>query len=85
MGRMAAHVAYRLQGKNIPGVSKSVLDHNQYCVVVNSDHPLVMGNRMKTRIFYRHTGHPGGFRQTRMKDFVRKDSIKMVSTVWSKT
>ena len=78
MGMMAAHIAYRLQGKNTPTVKRNVVDHNQYCVVVNSDFTNVSGNKLATKLFRWHTGFPGGLKSRTMKDYMKKDSVKMV-------
>ncbi len=79
MGRMAAHVAYILQGKNSPAVKRHLIDHNQYCIVVNSDHTMVKGHRkLITKVFRKHTGWPGGLKEIKMKDYLKKDSVRMV-------
>ena len=78
---MSAHVAYILQGKNTPLVKHHLIDHNHFCIVVNTDKVLVTKNRLKTNKFYWHTGYPGGLKSIRMKEFLKKDSPKMIRRV----
>ncbi len=79
MGRMAAHAAYILQGKNSPALKHHLIDHNQYCIVVNSDQVLVKGHRkLITKVYRKHTGYPGGLKEIRMKEYLKKDSVKLV-------
>ena len=79
MGRMAAHAAYILQGKNSPAVKRHLIDHKQYCIVVNSDQTLIKGHRkLITKIYRKHTGYPGGLKETKLKEFLKKDSELLV-------
>lgn len=80
---MASHVAYNLQGKNLPTFRSNSADHNQYCIIINSDSPLIKG-KTKTKVNYsrRHTGYPGGLKEIKWKDFIIKDSPKFVKELF---
>jgi len=76
---MAAHCAYVLQGKNSPHLKRNLIDHNQYAIIVNCDTPMVKGNRkMERKKYYKHTGWSGGLKTYKMRELVKKDSIKFM-------
>ena len=63
LGRVAAEIARRLRGKHKPEFTPHV-DTGDYIVVVNADKLRVTGNKTKDKIYYRHTGYPGGIYST---------------------
>ena len=63
LGRLAAQIATRLRGKHKPEYTPHV-DTGDYVVVVNVDKLRVTGRKLERKIYYRHTGFPGGIRQT---------------------
>ncbi len=63
LGRLAAELAHRLRGKHKPEFTPHV-DTGDYIVVVNADKLHVTGNKAKDKIYYRHTGYPGGIYST---------------------
>ncbi len=80
MGRLAAHVAYNLQGKSSLKAKRHMVDHSHYCVIVNTDRLLVKGfNKMNKKKFIWHTGYPGGIHKMPMNELMMKDSLKVVS------
>ncbi len=62
VGRLAAIIATRLRGKHLPTYTPHV-DCGDNVVVVNADKVVFTGNKMKGKIYYWHTGHPGGVKQ----------------------
>ncbi|NRA21784.1 MAG: 50S ribosomal protein L13 [Oceanospirillaceae bacterium] len=62
LGRMATEIARRLRGKHKPEFTPHV-DTGDYIVVVNAEKIHVTGNKRKDKIYYRHTGYPGGLKQ----------------------
>ena len=62
LGRLAAEIAHRLRGKHKPEFTPHV-DTGDFIVVVNAARLRVTGNKMEDKIYYRHTGYPGGIRQ----------------------
>jgi large subunit ribosomal protein L13 len=62
LGRLAALVALRLRGKHKPMYTPS-LDCGDHVVVVNAEKVALTGNKRAQKVYYRHTGHPGGIKQ----------------------
>jgi len=58
---MATEIARRLRGKHKPEFTPHV-DTGDYIVVVNAEKVRVTGNKAKDKMYYRHTGYPGGLR-----------------------
>jgi large subunit ribosomal protein L13 len=61
LGRLATEVARRLRGKHKPEYTPHV-DTGDYVVVVNADKVRVTGNKTTDKIYYRHSGYPGGIK-----------------------
>ncbi len=62
LGRLAAEIARRLRGKHKPEFTPHV-DTGDFIVVVNASRIKVTGTKADDKIYYRHTGYPGGIRQ----------------------
>jgi large subunit ribosomal protein L13 len=63
LGRLAAEIAYRLRGKHKPEFTPHV-DTGDYIVVVNASKLRVTGNKALDKKYYRHSGYPGGLKET---------------------
>ena len=63
LGRLAVQIASRLRGKHKPEFTPHV-DTGDYIVVVNAAKIRVTGNKAEGKKYYRHTGFPGGIRET---------------------
>ena len=59
LGRLASEIARRLRGKHKPEFTPHV-DTGDYIVVVNVDKLRVTGRKAQNKIYFRHTGYPGG-------------------------
>ena len=77
LGRVATRIATLLTGKGKPIFTKHV-DCGDYVVVINADKVNVTGNKLDTKTYYRHSGHPGGLTETSMRDVMESDSTKVV-------
>jgi large subunit ribosomal protein L13 len=62
LGRLASQIAIRLRGKHKPEYTPHV-DTGDFVVVVNASKIRVTGRKTERKIYYRHTGFPGGIRQ----------------------
>ncbi|MDF1795167.1 MAG: 50S ribosomal protein L13 [Coxiellaceae bacterium] len=62
LGRLASELAKRLRGKHKPEYTPHC-DTGDYMVVVNVDKIRVTGNKQQGKVYYRHTGFPGGIKQ----------------------
>lgn len=66
LGRLASQVAAVLRGKHKPTYSPSV-DCGDYVIVLNADKILVTGNKMDDKMYYRHSGYPGGLTELSLR------------------
>jgi large subunit ribosomal protein L13 len=63
LGRLATQIASRLRGKHKPEYTPHV-DTGDFVVVVNVAKLRVTGRKSERKVYYRHTGFPGGIKQT---------------------
>lgn len=63
LGRVASEVAILLRGKHKPTFTPHI-DTGDHVIVINADKVLLTGNKAQTKMYYRHSGYPGGFKQT---------------------
>ena len=68
---MAAEVARRLRGKHKPEYTPHV-DTGDYIIVVNADKLRVTGDKNEGKIYYRHSGFPGGIYQRTFREMQDK-------------
>jgi len=61
LGRLATEIARRLRGKHKPEYTPHV-DTGDFIVVINAEKVAVTGNKAKDKIYYHHTGFPGGIK-----------------------
>jgi large subunit ribosomal protein L13 len=61
LGRLAAEIARRLRGKHKATYTPHI-DTGDYIIVVNADKVRFTGNKLDQKIYYRHTGYPGGLK-----------------------
>lgn len=71
LGRLATQVATILRGKHKPIFTPHV-DCGDYVVVVNADKVHVTGQKMTQKIYYRHSGYPGGLKEISLRDQLQK-------------
>ena len=67
LGREATIIALLLMGKKKPYFVKN-LDCGDYVVVINAKEVAVTGNKEENKVYARHSGYPGGFRQETLKE-----------------
>ena len=79
LGRMAVEAANLLRGK---GRADFVpyLDMGDRVVITNTDKVRVTGRKLKQKIYYRHSGYPGGIKEEVLEDLLKRDSCKVVRT-----
>ena len=63
VGRLAAIISKIVRGKNKSTYTPH-MDHGDFVVVKNVDQAKFTGKKFKDKIYYRHTGHPGGIKET---------------------
>jgi len=62
VGRLAALVAMRLRGKHKPGYTPH-MDCGDNVIVVNADKVVFTGRKREQKVYYHHTGYPGGIKE----------------------
>jgi len=62
LGRLATEIADVLRGKHKPAYTPHV-DTGDFVVVVNAEKVRVTGKKLEQKIYYRHSGYPGGLRE----------------------
>lgn len=77
LGRLASEIAQILRGKRKPIYSPH-LDVGDYVVVVNADRIAVTGRKMDQKMYYRHTGYPGGLRELNLRDMLLRHPTNAV-------
>ncbi len=63
LGRMAAEIAKILRGKNKP-IFTPHMDCGDNVIVINAEKVALTGKKFDNKIYYRHTGYPGGIKST---------------------
>ncbi len=63
VGRLASIIAARLRGKHLPTFTPHI-DMGDNIVVINAGKVKFTGNKTSDKIYYRHTGYPGGIKST---------------------
>ena len=71
LGRVASEVALRLRGKH-KAIYTPHVDTGDFIVIVNADKIRVTGNKANDKVYYRHSGYPGGIYATKFKDMQAK-------------
>ncbi|MDD3293160.1 MAG: 50S ribosomal protein L13 [Geobacteraceae bacterium] len=79
LGRVATHIATVLRGKNKPLFSPHV-DNGDFVIVVNAEKVVLTGNKLADKIYYSHSGYPGGIKsisagklmEKKAEDIIRK-------------
>jgi len=69
LGRMSAVVANYLRGKHKPYFSPS-MDCGDFVIIINADKIHLTGKKRENKMYYRHTGHPGGIKENTAKDIL---------------
>ena len=77
LGRLATEVANLLRGKHKP-IYAPHMDTGDFVIVVNADKIVLTANKAEKKIAYRHTGYPGGLRETKYTDLMAKKPTEVV-------
>ncbi|MBA3979988.1 MAG: 50S ribosomal protein L13 [Alcanivorax sp.] len=71
LGRLASEIATRLRGKHKPEYTPHV-DTGDYIVVVNAEKIHVTGKKASDKMYYRHSGFPGGIKEANFETLIAK-------------
>ena len=71
IGRLASEIAKRLRGKHKPVFTPHV-DTGDYIIVINAEKIGVTGNKRTDKMYYRHSGYPGGLKTISLEKLLAK-------------
>jgi len=77
LGRLATELAKILKGKNKPTYTPH-LDTGDFVIVVNASKVALTGKKMKDKIYYRHTGYPGGIKEMSAAKLLAKKPTEVI-------
>ena len=77
LGRLAVETALLLRGKHRPTFTPH-LDNGDFVVVVNASKVKITGRKTQQKTYVRHTGYPGGFRETLMAVLLEKHPDRVI-------
>ena len=79
LGRLATEIARRLRGKHKPQYTPHV-DTGDYIVVVNAAQIRVTGNKLKDKMYHRHTGYIGNLKSTNLEKLLASHPDRVLTT-----
>jgi len=77
LGRLATQIAERLRGKHKPQFAPHV-DTGDFVVVVNAEKIAVTGKKLKQKIYYKHSGYPGGLRERTLEEQLNRQPTEVL-------
>ncbi|GAB1416986.1 50S ribosomal protein L13 [Paludibacter sp.] len=80
LGRMGSKVAKLLRGKYKPSFTPHV-DCGDNVIIINAAKVALTGNKWTDRVYYRHTGYPGGQRETTPAKLMAQSPEKLIKKV----
>lgn len=79
LGRLSTEIAKYLTGKYKPTYTPHV-DNGDYVVVVNASELVVTGTKETDKMYYRHSGFPGGLKEAQLKDLRAKNPASVIES-----
>ena len=77
LGRLATEVARLLMGKHKPMINRN-LDVGDFVVVINAEKVRVTGNKTKQKVYYRHSGYPGGLKSITFEKLMQTNPTRVI-------
>lgn len=77
LGRLATQIAKYLRGKHKPEYTPHA-DAGDYIIVINAEQVKVTGKKSQDKIYYRHSGYPGGLKETPFNKLQEKDPTQII-------
>jgi large subunit ribosomal protein L13 len=77
LGRLATQVANLLMGKHKPKFARH-LDMGDFVVVINAEKIRVTGNKAKQKLYYRHSGYPGGLKSISLEKMMQTNPTRVI-------
>lgn len=79
LGRLASEIAVRLRGKHKPEYTP-FLDTGDYIVVINAAKMAVTGKKRTDKMYYRHTGYPGGIKSETLGKLIARHPERVLES-----
>lgn len=79
LGRLATEIASRLRGKHKPEYTPHV-DTGDYIVVINAEKVHVTGNKTQDKIYYSHSGFPGGIKSINFEKLIQRAPERVIES-----
>lgn len=79
LGRLSTQIATYLMGKHKAQYSGH-LDAGDNIVVINASQLVVTGNKLEAKRYYRHSGYPGGIKETKLGDLMERNPMRVLET-----
>ncbi|HKJ11101.1 MAG TPA: 50S ribosomal protein L13 [Ornithinimicrobium sp.] len=77
LGRLASQTAILLRGKHKPTYAPH-MDMGDFVIIVNAEKVALTGSKLATKKAYRHSGYPGGLRETGYEEMLAKHPTRAV-------
>ena len=77
LGRVATKAAHILRGKNKPTFTPHI-DCGDYVIIINAGQVKLTGNKLNDKMYYNHSGFPGGLRERNAKTMIEKYPVEMI-------
>lgn len=77
LGRVASHIANLLRGKHKATFTPH-MDCGDHVVVINAKKIKLTGNKSKKKVYYKHTGYPGGLKETYFEDIINGKTPEII-------
>lgn len=77
LGRLASRVAHILRGKHKPSYTPHT-DTGDFVIITDAADVIVTGNKATQKIYYRHSGYPGGLKAEEFRHYVQRAPEKLV-------
>ena len=77
LGRMATEAAQLLEGKHKPTYAPN-MDTGDFVVIVNASEVQLTGNKAKQKVYYRHSGYPGGLKSDNFANLIKTRPTRVV-------
>jgi large subunit ribosomal protein L13 len=77
LGRLSTRIANLLMGKHKPLFCRN-LDVGDFVVVINADKIRVTGNKIKQKMYYRHSGYPGGLKTVSLERMMQTHPTRVI-------
>ena len=74
LGRVAVAAARILRGKNKPEYVPHQ-DMGDFVIIINAEKAALTGNKYEDKMYYHHSGYPGGLRETNYADMIKRNPV----------